>query len=273
MPDENKDSTPLDHVGAPLVGALGANDNRSSTHFGYQTIDADKKANKVAEVFTSVASNYDIMNDVMSFGMHRLWKKFTIDQAKIKPGQQILDLASGTGDLAAKFAKQVGKQGRVVVSDINEAMLNEGRKKLLDQGIIGNVDYKIVDAEHIPFDDNSFDLVTMAFGLRNVTHKDQALKEMYRVLKPGGKVMILEFSTPPSKTFAKIYDKYSFKFIPKMGKYIANDEASYQYLVESIRMHPDQETLKQMMSDASFEDCEYRNFTGGVVALHWGFKY
>ncbi len=244
-----------------------------STHFGYETIATADKADKVKAVFKSVANNYDIMNDVMSFGMHRLWKKFTIDHAKIKPGQHILDLASGTGDLASKFAKLTGKQGRVVMTDINEAMLAEGRKKMIDQGLFENLEFTIVDAEHIPFDDNSFDVVTIAFGLRNVTDKDQALREMQRVLKPGGKAMILEFSQPPSKMMASIYDKYSFNIIPKMGKYIANDEASYQYLVESIRMHPNQDTLKQMMFDAGFEDCAYRNLTGGVVALHWGFKY
>lgn len=244
-----------------------------TTHFGYQTVESEKKAEKVAEVFSSVASRYDIMNDAMSLGMHRIWKKAAIDQAKIKPGQQILDLASGTGDLAAKFAKLTGKTGRVVMSDINQAMLTEGRKKMLDKGIIGNIEYKIIDAENIPFEDNTFDLVTIAFGLRNVTNKEKALSEMFRVLKVGGKAMILEFSTPPSKTFAEIYDQYSFKLIPKLGKYIADDEASYQYLVESIRMHPDQETLKTMMQTAGFEDVDYRNFTGGIVALHWGFKY
>jgi len=246
---------------------------KSTTHFGYQTVAVDKKAEKVAEVFSSVAENYDRMNDAMSMGLHRLWKKFTVDQAKIKPGQSILDLASGTADLAAKFAKKVGSTGRVVVSDINEAMLVEGRKKLLDQGIIGNVDYKIIDAETIPFDDQTFDLVTIGFGLRNVTNKEKALREMHRVLKIGGKAMILEFSKPRSETFAKIYDKYSFNIIPKLGKYIADDEASYQYLVESIRMHPDQETLKQMLYDAGFDDVDYCNFTGGIVALHWGFRY
>lgn len=245
----------------------------ASTHFGYQETPVKEKAHKVAEVFRSVASSYDIMNDVMSLGLHRLWKKFTVEQAKIKPGYHILDLASGTGDLAAKFVKLVGKDGRVVMSDINQAMLNEGRKKLLDRGIFENIEYCLVDAEKIPFADNSFDLITIAFGLRNVTDKDQALREMFRVLKPGGKVMILEFSKPPSTTLAELYDKYSFKFIPKMGKYIANDEASYQYLVESIRMHPDQETLETMMTQAGFEDCTYRNLTMGIVALHWGFKY
>lgn len=245
----------------------------AKTHFGYQETPVKEKAGKVAEVFRSVASSYDIMNDVMSLGLHRLWKKFTVEQAKIKPGYQILDLASGTGDLAAKFVKLVGKDGRVVMSDINQAMLDEGRKKLLDRGIFENIEFCLVDAEQIPFADNSFDLVTIAFGLRNVTDKDQALREMFRVLKPGGKAMILEFSKPPSTTLAKFYDEYSFKFIPKMGKYIADDEASYQYLVESIRMHPDQETLKAMMQQAGFDDCAYRNLTAGIVALHWGFKY
>ncbi len=258
---------------SPKLDYNDAMKTEKTTHFGYETVATEEKANKVKAVFKSVAQNYDVMNDVMSMGMHRLWKKFTVDQAKVKPGQHVLDLAGGTGDLARKFAKLVGPTGKVVLSDINEAMLAEGRKNLINRGIVGNVDYKIVDAEAIPFDDNSFDLVTIAFGLRNVTHKDQALREMHRVLKPGGKAMILEFSTPPSETFAKIYDKYSFKLIPKMGKWVANDEASYQYLVESIRMHPNQETLKTMMLDAGLEDCDYRNFTGGIVALHWGFKY
>jgi demethylmenaquinone methyltransferase/2-methoxy-6-polyprenyl-1,4-benzoquinol methylase len=250
-----------------------SNAKDKTTHFGYEQVAVTDKAKKVEAVFSSVASSYDTMNDVMSFGLHRLWKKFTIEQAKIKPGQKILDLASGTGDLAKAFSKRVGNSGLVVMSDINQDMLNQGRAKLLDQGIYKNLEFTLVDAEQIPFTDNHFDLVTIAFGLRNVTDKNQALREMYRVLKPGGKAMILEFSKPPVKALAKIYDVYSFKVIPKMGKTIANDEASYQYLVESIRMHPDQETVKNMLASAGFEDCEYRNLTGGIVALHWGFKY
>lgn len=243
------------------------------THFGFTEVPLAEKAEKVSAVFESVAPNYDLMNDAMSFGLHRWWKQFAVDQAKVKPGQQILDLASGTGDLAAKFAKRVGPTGKVIMSDINPAMLAEGRKKLIDRGLFENLEFKIIDAESIPYDAASFDLVTIAFGLRNVTDKNQALCEMYRVLKPGGKALILEFSRPRSETLGKIYDKYSFNIIPKMGRYLADDEESYQYLVESIRRHPDQDTLKAMMTSAGFEDCEYRNLTGGIVAVHWGYKF
>ena len=244
-----------------------------TTDFGFTKVNIEEKAQKVQQVFRSVASKYDIMNDVMSLGIHRLWKQYTIDKAQVKPGQRILDLAGGTGDLTAKFASLVGPEGEVVLADINEAMLKEARKKLIDKGIAANVSYQQADAEQLPFADNSFDLITIAFGLRNVTDKARALKEMYRVLKPGCRVFILEFSKPESSVISKIYDKYSFNILPKMGKLIANDEASYRYLAESIRMHPDQLTVKNMLNEAGFEDSDYRNLTGGIVALHWGYKY
>lgn len=247
--------------------------SENTTDFGFQKIKTEEKAAKVAEVFNSVANKYDIMNDVMSFGIHRLWKQYTIDKAAVKPGQQILDLAGGTGDLTAKFSKLVGEKGKVIIADINPEMLKEARKKLIDKGIVANIEYQIADAEKLPFEDNQFDRITIAFGLRNVTNKQQALTEMYRVLKPGGRALILEFSKPTSEFISKIYDKYSFSLLPKFGKFIADDEESYRYLAESIRMHPDQETLKDMMSDAGFEDCQYRNLSAGIVALHTGFKY
>jgi demethylmenaquinone methyltransferase/2-methoxy-6-polyprenyl-1,4-benzoquinol methylase len=243
-----------------------------TTHFGYQSIPAEEKAGKVGEVFTSVAKKYDIMNDLMSFGLHRLWKHHTVDRAGVCPGQTVLDLASGTGDLAALFAPRVSSSGTVILSDINEAMLAEGRRRLINKGIIGNVEYVLASAENLPFPDNYVDCVTIAFGLRNVTDKDRALQEMYRVLKPGGKVLILEFSQVTERWYKKIYDAYSFHVIPKIGKFVCKDEASYQYLVESIRMHPDQETLKKILSTAGFSDVSYENLTQGVVALHVGKK-
>lgn len=244
-----------------------------TTHFGYREVPENEKSNLVAGVFSSVAPNYDIMNDLMSLGLHRLWKRFTISQAKLKPGQIVLDVASGTGDLAKAFAKQVGENGKVVMTDINEAMLNVGRDRLMDAGIVGNIECVQADAENLPFADNHFDCISIAFGLRNVTDKQAALRSMYRVLKPGGKLLILEFSKPPQPLINKIYDLYSFNIIPKIGELVAKDRASYQYLVESIRMHPDQETLKSMMLEAGFEDVEYFNLSGGVVALHQGWKY
>lgn len=243
-----------------------------TTHFGFQTVDVDEKEDRVRSVFDSVASKYDIMNDLMSFGIHRLWKHIAIDLAAVRSGHKVLDLASGTGDLASKFAGLVGPEGEVVMSDINLAMLEEGRKRMVDDGHAGNVEYMQINAESIPFPDNHFNCVTIAFGLRNVTHKDQALREMHRVLKPGGRALVLEFSKPVSKPLEKIYDFYSFKALPLMGKIVANDSESYRYLAESIRMHPDQETLKEMMETAGFERCDYHNLTGGVVAVHRGFK-
>ena len=243
------------------------------THFGYQTINKSDKVAEVAKVFHSVASKYDVMNDLMSFGIHRLWKRFTIEHSGIKQGHVVLDLAGGTGDLSSKFAAMVGSEGKVILSDINESMLNEGRDRLLNEGIVANIDYVQANAEALPFPDNTFDCVTIAFGLRNVTDKDAALRSIYRVLKPGGRLLVLEFSKPDFPGLSPVYDFYSFNILPKIGKLVANDEDSYRYLAESIRMHPDQETLKSMMEAAGFENTSYHNMTGGIVALHKGFKF
>ena len=243
------------------------------THFGFKTVDKNQKASMVADVFHSVAAKYDIMNDLMSMGIHRVWKRFTIDCSGVRSGQHVLDLAGGTGDLTAKFSRLVGPTGQVVLADINQAMLEVGRDKLRNIGIVGNVDFVQANAEALPFPDNTFDVITIAFGLRNVTDKDQALRSMYRVLKPGGRLLVLEFSKPTQDWLSKVYDMYSFKVLPQMGKLVANDAESYQYLAESIRMHPDQETLKNMMDDAGFEQTSYHNLTGGIVALHKGFKF
>ena len=241
----------------------------STTHFGFNTVnEADKEA-KVAEVFHSVAQKYDIMNDVMSAGLHRAWKFFTINRIAPRPGMKILDLASGTADLAIAFAKKVGASGEVWATDINESMLRVGRDRLMDKGLVTPI--ALANAEHLPFADNYFDVVTVAFGLRNMTHKDAALKEMQRVLRPGGRVFVLEFSKVAAP-LQKAYDFYSFNLLPKMGQLIANDSASYQYLAESIRMHPDQETLKAMLVDAGFDFVKYHNMSAGVVALHEGVK-
>lgn len=243
-----------------------------TTHFGYQTIDAHEKQSKVAEVFTSVASKYDIMNDLMSFGIHRLWKRYAISLTGVRSGQKVLDIAGGTGDLAKVFSREVGRTGRVVLSDINEAMLEVGRTRLINAGC-NNVDFVLANAETLePFEDNYFDLVTISFGLRNVTDKQKALEAMYRVLKPGGRLLVLEFSKPFFKPLSKAYDLYSFTALPIMGKLVAGDAQSYQYLAESIRMHPDQATLKSMMEQANFVNCDYHNLTGGIVAVHRGFK-
>lgn len=247
-------------------------DKQDTTHFGFQQVPVAEKAQKVAGVFHSVADKYDVMNDVMSLGIHRLWKRITIDEAGARKGQKVLDLAGGTGDLAAKFAQIVGDTGEVILSDINASMLANGKRRLIDLGLGGNVKFVQANAECLPFVDNYFDIITIAFGLRNVTNKDAALRSMLRVLKPGGRLLVLEFSKPVLPGLAPIYDQYSFKILPLMGKLIANDAASYQYLAESIRMHPDQETLKGMMETAGFERVTYRNMTGGVVALHKGFK-
>lgn len=245
---------------------------KQATHFGYKTVPVEEKASHVAGVFHSVAGKYDLMNDLMSGGIHRLWKRYTIELSGVRPGQQVLDIAGGTGDLASKFARIVGNQGRVVLSDINDSMLSIGRDKLLDQGISGNIECVQADAQYLPFPDNSFDCITIAFGLRNVTDKDMALKSMLKVLKPGGRLLVLEFSKPQNTVLEKAYDFYSFNILPKMGKLVANDADSYQYLAESIRMHPDQDTLKLMMDEAGFCNTEYHNMTGGIVALHRGFK-
>ncbi|BCV35106.1 bifunctional demethylmenaquinone methyltransferase/2-methoxy-6-polyprenyl-1,4-benzoquinol methylase UbiE [Shewanella indica] len=244
-----------------------------STHFGYKTVEAEKKADLVAGVFHSVAAKYDIMNDVASFGIHRFWKRFTIECAGARPGMKVLDLAGGTGDLTAKFSHLVGDKGQVILADINDSMLKVGRSKLRDKGIVGNVNYVQANAEALPFPDNHFDIITIAFGLRNVTDKDAALRSMQRVLKPGGKLLVLEFSKPQHEIMRKAYDLYSFKILPKMGQLVAKDADSYEYLAESIRMHPDQETLKQMMLDAGLEQVDYINMTDGVVALHRGYKF
>src|SRR5579872_2297924 len=247
--------------------------NKTTTHFGFTHIPVQEKAQRVQEVFHTVASKYDLMNDLMSFGLHRLWKRFTIAESGVRPGQIILDIAGGTGDLTREFSKLTGKSGFVVLADINEKMLQHGRERLVDQGIVGNVGYVQADAEVLPFPDNYFDCITIAFGLRNVTDKMQALHSMYRVLKPGGKLLILEFSKPVLPLLNSLYDMYSFKVIPKLGEWITHSSVSYQYLVESIRMHPDQETLKNMLIECEFEDVVFHNLTGGIVALHKGFKY
>lgn len=247
-------------------------DGNEQTHFGYKTVNKAEKQARVADVFTSVAKKYDIMNDLMSFGIHRLWKRYTISLSGVRSGQHVLDIAGGTGDLAKVFSREVGRNGHVVLSDINAAMLEVGRERLINAGC-NNVDFVLANAETLaPFDDESFDLVTISFGLRNVTDKDAALRAMYRVLKPGGRLLILEFSKPVFEPLSKAYDLYSFTALPIMGKLVANDSESYQYLAESIRMHPDQQTLKQMMQQAGFENCDYHNLTAGIVAVHRGFK-
>jgi demethylmenaquinone methyltransferase/2-methoxy-6-polyprenyl-1,4-benzoquinol methylase len=246
--------------------------DKKTTHFGYQQVDAEKKAERVRAVFDSVANRYDLMNDLMSLGIHRLWKRAAVEMAGVRPGHQVLDLASGTGDLAARFAGIVGPDGLVVMSDINAAMLEQGRGRMVDQGLAGNIDYVQIDAEAIPFSENSFHCITIGFGLRNVTNKQQALNEMFRAIKPGGRALVLEFSHPRSKPLKAAYDLYSFQLLPLIGKLVTRDEESYRYLAESIRMHPDQQTLKGMMEQAGFERCDYHNLTGGIVAIHRGFK-
>lgn len=246
---------------------------QNTTHFGFTEVPVNEKSDRVAEVFHSVASNYDLMNDLMSFGLHRLWKRFTIAESGVRKNHLVLDIAGGTGDLAGKFSKIVGPHGKVVLADINEKMLAQGRARLTDQGIVGNVEFVQADAEQLPFPENYFDIITIAFGLRNVTDKAAALRSMNRVLKPGGKLLVLEFSKPVLPLLASIYNKYSFHIIPKLGEWICNDRDSYQYLVESIRMHPSQDELKKMMEESGFEDVIYHNLSGGIVALHKGMKY
>jgi len=243
-----------------------------TTHFGYQEVPVAEKQQRVRAVFDSVATRYDLMTDLMSMGVHRLWKRRTVELAGVRRGQRVLDLAAGTGDLAEKFARIVGPDGEVVMTDINEAMLNEGRARLVNAGVVGNMDYALANAEKLPFDDNSFDCVTIGFGLRNVTHKQFALNEMYRVLRPGGRALVLEFSHPVSQPLSRAYDLYSFTMLPIMGRFVAGDADSYRYLAESIRMHPDQETLLSMMEQAGFERASYVNLTGGIVAIHRGYK-
>ena len=245
---------------------------KDTTHFGFKEVDTNAKAGMVADVFHSVAARYDLMNDLMSGGIHRIWKRFTIELSGVRRGDSVLDIAGGTGDLAAKFSRIVGEQGRVVLADINDSMLSVGRDKLLDSGHQGNIEFVQADAQYLPFPDDSFDCITIAFGLRNVTEKETALRSMLRVLKPGGRLLVLEFSKPTNELLSKAYDAYSFRVLPFMGKLVANDSDSYQYLAESIRMHPDQETLKGMMEDAGFDRVEFHDMTGGIVALHRGVK-
>ena len=246
--------------------------NDETTHFGYQTVPMANKAQRVADVFHSVADKYDLMNDLMSVGIHRVWKRITIEMSAVRTGHKVLDIAGGTGDLAAKFATRVGPEGTVVLADINDSMLRVGRDRLLDRGIVENVRFAQADAQQLPFPDNSFDLVSIAFGLRNVTDKDLALRSMLRVLKPGGRLLILEFSKPQNPLVEKLYDGYSFNLLPKLGKLFARDETSYRYLAESIRMHPDQQTLQSMLDSAGFVNTDYHNMSAGIVALHRGIK-
>ena len=242
-----------------------------TTHFGFRNVPVGEKSQHVRQVFDSVADNYDLMNDMMSLGIHRLWKRYAINMANLKPGERVLDLAGGTGDLTRLMAPIVGERGHITLADINAAMLNNGRSRLLDKGVSGNVDFAQVDAEQLPFPDNSFDLVTMAFGLRNVTNKQRALDSLYRVIRPGGRLLVLEFSRPTA-LLKPAYDFYSFAILPKLGQFIARDESSYRYLAESIRMHPDQQTLQSMMEQAGLERCDYHNLSGGIVAIHRGYK-
>lgn len=250
-----------------------ADQAQETTDFGFRTVARDEKQAMVANVFHSVAAKYDVMNDLMSFGIHRIWKRFTIDCSGVRRGQRVLDLAGGTGDLAARFSRMVGEQGQVVLADINDSMLKMGREKLRDSGIVGNISYVQANAEALPFPDNYFDCITISFGLRNVTDKDKALRSMFRVLKPGGRLLVLEFSKPLLAPLSKAYDAYSFHVLPKIGELVVKDPDSYRYLAESIRMHPDQETLKSMMGNAGFENVTYFNLTGGIVALHRGYKF
>ena len=250
---------------------MNKKENNKITSFGFKTVSEEEKTEKVKQVFDSVATNYDLMNDLMSMGVHRLWKRFMLSQTGLKMGMKALDVAGGTGDIAALLREQVGESGLVVMTDINPSMLKEGRSRLLDRGKLKNIQVVQCDAEQLPFDDDHFDCVTIAFGLRNVTVKDNALKSMFRVLKPGGKLLILEFSKP-NEMLSPAYDIYSFNILPALGEWVANDRESYQYLAESIRVHPDQEKLEQMILSAGFDRAEYRNLTGGIVALHIGYK-
>jgi demethylmenaquinone methyltransferase / 2-methoxy-6-polyprenyl-1,4-benzoquinol methylase len=240
--------------------------------FGFEQVPWAEKAARVRSVFASVAGKYDVMNDLMSFGVHRLWKQFTLSLTGLRPGQQALDVAGGTGDLAKGMLRQVGKEGRVVLSDINPKMLEIGRDRLLDAGLVANVDCIVADAERLPFGDNRFDCLTIGFGLRNVTDKAAALRSMYRVLKPGGQLLVLEFSTPLAPGLKPLYEAYSFKVLPLLGRVVAGDAASYHYLAQSIRLHPNQEVLLEMLKGAGFSQTRYHNLTGGIVAVHRGYK-
>lgn len=251
---------------------MSAQDSSKTTHFGFEEVAWQDKARRVRGVFDSVAPKYDLMNDLMSGGLHRIWKSFALSQTYLRPGQKALDVAGGTGDLTRGMASQVGEQGLVVLSDINGSMLSHGRDRLIDAGVVQGVDYVQANAECLPFADSTFDCVTIGFGLRNVTDKDAALRSMYRVLKPGGQLLILEFSHPTAPGLKPLYDTYSFKVLPILGRLVANDEGSYRYLAESIRKHPDQETLLAMLKSAGFDQCRYHNLSGGIVALHRGYK-
>ena len=260
-----------DHINQPRANRQQAGEQ--TTHFGYQTVDPSAKAGMVGDVFRSVAERYDLMNDLMSFGAHRMWKQFAASQSALHDGDTALDVAAGSGDMAARFASRVGQRGAVMLADINAAMLAEGRDKMVDAGLLGNIGYALTDAEKLCFPDDCFDCVAIAFGLRNVTRKPDALASMHRVTRPGGRLLVLEFSKPVVPLLEKVYDCYSFAVIPTLGKLVSGDEKSYRYLVESIRKHPDQQTLKAMMTRAGFEDIRIHNLSGGIVALHIGFKY
>lgn len=250
---------------------MNDNSNQKTTHFGYKQVPLEEKAGHVAKVFHSVARNYDIMNDLMSLGSHRLVKRFTVQLTALRPGQSVLDLAGGTGDFSLQFSPIVGTQGQVVLADINESMLRVGRDRIIDKGGKDNITYSLADAEKLPFTENSFDCVCIAYGLRNVTNKEAALRSMFEVIKPGGRLVVLEFSKPRKQLVGKAYDLYS-KLWPIAGKLVSGDSESYQYLVESIRMHPDQETLKAMVLDAGFQRCEYHDVMDGICAIHIGYK-
>ena len=271
MSADRADRSDQDAPAAGTDNRTNQEPNQRTTHFGFQEVPLEEKARRVRSVFDSVAGRYDLMNDLMSGGLHRYWKRYTVWQSIAAPGQAVLDTAGGTGDLARQFSPIVGPRGLVVVSDINYEMLHVGRRRLADEGLVGNLDWLTADGETMPLPDNQFDVITVAFGLRNMTRKGRALQEFLRLLKPGGQLLVLEFSHPvmPLKPF---YDAYSFKIIPRLGQLITGDRESYQYLVESIRQHPDQRTLTEMFTDAGFERADYTNLTGGIVALHRGFK-
>lgn len=249
------------------------NDKNAKTHFGFEEVNAKDKAGRVAEVFHSVAEKYDLMNDLMSLGIHRFWKHYAIQLFGLHSGQIVLDIAGGTGDLTAKISEKIGKTGKVILSDINSSMLEVGKDRMIDRGLIGNIEFAQANAEILPFADNTFDRIIIGFGLRNVTDKQKALESMFRVLKPGGRLVILEFSKPVMPGLKSVYDLYSFKILPWLGKTVLNDADSYRYLAESIRMHPNQDTLKSMLKIAGFDNIDYHNLTGGIVAVHRGFKF